>query len=392
MTPIATDILDAATTFWADETAVNSQDYYYAVTAVDLSGNELTNVAAEGPVAASVNSKILLWDADDGDKPFDGIGDDYTEADGSEIPWREALDSIGELYSFSETLPDDLSPFELIIYLGGVVNFGEPEANVPMTDDEAAALTSFIESGGDVYIEEPTFGGTYYINGSPTTIGLWNLFHATFSTGLGKADGNVDSVTGQSGRLTQGMSLDYDYQGWADQFVGEVGPDGDADAALVWLDQGALERGSLYVDAGTGGRRYMVPVLLGGMSDDSYPSTRLEFVTRILDDSGLIGSTGVDDAEVGRVNRLLQNSPNPFNPSTSIRYSVASDGAKVGMHIYDVAGRRVATVLDRTSQAGHYLASWDGRDDSGRPVASGIYFCRLSVDAWSASRKMVLLK
>jgi hypothetical protein len=349
-------------------------------------------VSSKGPISATVNSRILLWDADDGDRPFDGIGDEYTEADGSDVPWREALDSIGELYSVSEALPADLSPFELIIYLGGVVNFGEPESNVPMTDDDAAALTGFIEDGGDLYIEEPMFGGAYYVNGSPATIGLWNLFHATYATGLGKTYGNVDSVDGQSGRLTQGMSLDYDYQGWPDQFVGVVGPDGGADAALVWADQGAIERGSLYVDTDTGSRRYMVPVLLGGMTDASYPSTRLEYVTRILDDSGLIGTAGVEDAEVGRVNRLLQNSPNPFNPTTSIRYSVASDGAKVAMHIYDVAGRRVATVLDRTSQAGDHIVSWDGRDDGGRLVASGIYFCRLSVDAWSASRKMVLLK
>jgi hypothetical protein len=392
MTPIATDLLNAATTDWADVTAENKQHYYYAITAVDLSGNERTEVWSKGPVAASVNSSILLWDADDGDKPFDGIGDDYTTADGSEIPWIEALDSIGELYSISETLPDDLSPFELIIYLGGVVNFGEPGANTPITDDEAVALTSFVDGGGDLYVEEPMFGGSYYLNGSPTAIELWNRFHATYVTGLGRAEGNVESVAGQPGRMTQDMSFDYDYQGWGDQFVGEVGPNGDAGAELVWLDQGALERGALYVDAGTGSRRYMVPVLLGGMTDGSYPSTRLEYVTRILDDSGLIGTAGIGDSEIGRVNRLSQNSPNPFNPSTSIRYSVASDGARVRMHIYDVAGRRIATVLEETGQAGDHVASWDGRDDRGRFVASGVYFCRLSVDAWSATRKMVMLK
>ncbi len=392
MTPIAENLLDAATTDWADLTAENRQSYYYAITAIDLSGNERAEVWSKGPIAASVNSRILLWDADDGDKPFDGIGDDYTTADGSEVPWIEALDSIGELYSVSETLPDDLSPFELIIYVGGVINFGDPGANVPMTDDEVAALTSFIDGGGDVYVEEPMFGGSYYINGSPTTIELWNRFHATYAVGQGKADGNVESLTGQSGRLTQDMSFDYDYQGWADQFVGEVGPNGDAGASLIWLDHGALERGALYVDAGAGSRRYMVPVLLGGMTDGSYPSTRLEYVTRILDDSDLIGTAGVDDVEVGRVNRLSQNSPNPFNPSTSIRYSVGKDGARVRMHVYDVAGRCIATVLDETAQAGVHAVHWNGRDDDGRPVASGIYFCRLSVDAWSATRKMVLLK
>jgi len=261
-----------------------------------------------------------------------------------------------------------------------------------MTDDEATALTGFMDGGGDVYIEEPMFGGAYYVNGTAATVDLWNRFHANYSTGVGLADGNVQSVSGPEGRLTQGMSLDYDYQGWPDQFVGEVGPNGDADASLVWLDQSALDRGALYVDAGTGSRRYMVPVLLGGMVDSSYPSTRLEYVTRILDGSGLIGTAGVGDAEVGRVNRLQQNSPNPFNPSTSIRYSVARNGARVDMRIYDVAGRLIATVLDGTSETGDHVARWDGRNDGGKPVASGIYFCRLSVDAWSATRKMVLLK
>ena len=392
MTPVAANLLDPATTDWADLTVENGQSYYYAITAVDLSSNERVEVWSKGPIAASVNSRILLWDADDGDKPFDGIGDDYTTADGSEVPWIEALDSIGELYSVSETLPDDLSPFELIIYVGGVINFGDPGANVPMTDDEVTALTSFIDGGGDVYVEEPMFGGTYYVNGSPTTIELWNRFHATYATGQGRAAGNVESLTGQSGRLTQDMSFDYDYQGWSDQFVGEVGPNGDAGVSLIWLDHGALERGALYVDPGAGSRRYMVPVLLGGMTDGSYPSTRLEYVTRILDDSDLIGTAGVDDIEVGRVNRLSQNSPNPFNPSTSIRYSVGKDGARVRMHIYDVAGRCIATVLDETAHAGVHAVHWNGRDDDGRPVASGIYFCRLSVDAWSATRKMVLLK
>jgi hypothetical protein len=390
MTPIAAGLLEPAVTYWEDQTAENGQAYHYAMTAIDLFGNERTAVTSRGPIAASVNSRILLWDADDGDTPFDGSGDDFTTADGSEVPWTEALDAIGELYSVSETLPDDLSPFELIIYLGGVINFGDPEANVPMTDDEAATLSAFMDAGGDVYVEEPMFGGTYFVNGSSTAVDLWNRFHATYALGEGMTDGNVQSVTGESGRLTQGMSFGYDYQGWPDHFVGEVGPD--VDAALLWQDQGSKERGSLYVDPATGSRRYMVPVMLGGMIDGSHPSTRLEYVTRILDDSGLIGTTGIDDVVTGPLNRLHQNSPNPFNPTTSIRYSVARTGARVAMRVYDVAGRLVATVLDETSEAGEHVATWNGRDAGGEPVASGIYFCRLSVDGWSAARKMVLLK
>jgi hypothetical protein len=391
MTPIASDILDGAVTTWTDDTVENGQGYYYAVTAVDLAANEDTVVLSEGPIAASVNSRILVWDADDGDTPFDGVGDDFSTTDGTEVPWVEALDAIGELYTISETLPDDLSPFELIIYLGGYVNFGVPEANVRMTDDEAAALTAFADAGGDLYIEEPMFGGTYYLNGSTTTIALWDRFHATYAVGQGSEFGNVESVGGQSGRVTQGMAFDYDYQGWPDHFVGIVGPSGDAGSSLVWSDQGAGERGSLYEDAATGSRRYMMPVMLGGMSDGAAPSTRVEYVTRILDDSNLIGTTGVDEVH-GLVNRLWQNAPNPFNPATSIRYSVARENARVTLHVYDVAGRRVATLIDEPTAAGEHVARWDGRDDRGRQVASGIYFSRLSVDGWTASRKMVLLK
>jgi hypothetical protein len=392
MDPIATNLLGADARSWTDTTVENGQSYYYAITAVDLAANEGAAARSSGPIAASVNSRILLWDADDGDMPFDGNGDDFSDTDGTEVPWIEALDASGELYTVSETLPDDLSPFELIIYLGGYVNFGVPEGNIPLTDDEAAALTAFVDAGGDLYVEEPMFGGTYYVNGSATAIGLWNRFHSTYATGQGSATGNVESLSGQSGRLTQDMDFDYDYQGAPDHFVGVVGPNGDAGTSSIWHDEDAEARGSLYEDPVTGSRRYMVPVMLGGLSDTAYPSTRIEYVTRILEDSDLIGTTGVDDALGGDVNALWQNAPNPFNPVTSIRYSVARAGARVTLRIYDVSGRVVATLCDGPSDAGEHVARWNGRDDTGRYVASGVYFSKLSVDGWNASRKMVLLK
>ena len=235
------------------------------------------------------------------------------------------------------------------------------------------------------------FGSTYYINGSAVTIDLWNMFHATYSLGNGKADGNVQSLTGEPGRPTHDMLFQYDYMGDPDQFVGAVGPDGDPGASLLWSDQGATARGSVYVDGETGSRRYMVPVLLGGMVDGASPSTRAEYVMRLLEDSDLIGTAGADDA-LARANALSQNAPNPFNPTTRIRYSVARNGARVRMDVYDVAGRLVATLEDGTAAAGEHVATWDGRDGDGRPVASGIYFCRLTVDGWSRATKMVLLK
>jgi hypothetical protein len=392
MTPLATDLLDGSITEWTDTTVENRQDYYYAVTAVDMSGNEDTAVDSRGPIAASVNSRILVWDADDGDRPFDGSGDEYGPGDGTELAWTEALDSIDELYSVSETLPDDLSPFELIVYLGGVVDFGETGVNVPMTDEDAAVLTAFVDAGGDLYVEEPLFGGTYYLNGSAATVELWNRFHADYATGAVMATGNVQSLTGHGGRVSENMLFGYDYQNLSDQLVGVVDPNGDPGSSLLWTDQDTDGRGSLYVDPGNGSRRYMVPVLLGAMTNGGAPSTRIEYVTRILDDSDLIGTAGAGEAVVG-VSRLEQNAPNPFNPTTTIAYSVARGEARVNLSVYDISGRLVATVVDGVSGPGEHVARWSGLDRAGRPVASGVYFMRLTIDGSTAdSKKMVLLK
>jgi hypothetical protein len=392
LTPVVTGILSPTSTHWTDDTVENGVSYYYAVTAVDLSANENETVMARGPVASTNNARILVWDADDGDRPFDGVGDDYTINDGSEVAWIDALDAIGELTTISATLPADLSGFEFIIYLGGIVNFGDGCFNIPMTDAEAAALTAFVDGGGSLYAEEPNFGSRYFLNGTPASIALWDRFHATFAAGVARTSGNVQSFTGTSGTPTESLSFPYDYKNWPDQLVGKVGPNGDDGTSLLWADQAAMERGARYVDPMSGSHRYMVPLLLGGASDGPYPSTRLEYVTRILLDLGLIGTSGIDAPEAVFVNRLDQNAPNPFNPTTVIRYSVGQDGVPVRLVIYDVAGRRVATLKDGVSNAGQHAARWDGRDSSGAPVASGVYFARLEVGGWSASQKMVLLK
>jgi hypothetical protein len=90
-------------------------------------------------------------------------------------------------------------------------------------------------------------------------------------------------------------------------------------------------------------------------------------------------------------NKLGQNYPNPFNPSTTIGYTVASD-SPVQITIFNVKGQRVATLVDALKTPGNYNATWDGRNDQGRLVATGVYFYRLRVGSYSSVKKMVLLK
>ena len=89
---------------------------------------------------------------------------------------------------------------------------------------------------------------------------------------------------------------------------------------------------------------------------------------------------------------LHQNTPNPFNPSTSISYDVAAPGGVVTIAVYDVAGRLVRTLVAGAERPGKKGVTWDGRDDRGESVASGVYFYRLTAGERTPTKKMVLLK
>jgi len=88
---------------------------------------------------------------------------------------------------------------------------------------------------------------------------------------------------------------------------------------------------------------------------------------------------------------LAQNFPNPFNPSTTIRFGLKS-GGHVSLNIYDAAGRLVRTLLDKALSAGNYEESWNGLDNAGSSSASGVYFFRLSTGNMIETRKMIMLR
>jgi hypothetical protein len=90
--------------------------------------------------------------------------------------------------------------------------------------------------------------------------------------------------------------------------------------------------------------------------------------------------------------RLEQNHPNPFNPTTSIEFRVPLGGESVSLRIYDVAGKTVRTLANGVLDAGLHRRIWDGRDQDGSRVASGVYHYELRVGEHRASRRMLLLK
>jgi hypothetical protein len=88
---------------------------------------------------------------------------------------------------------------------------------------------------------------------------------------------------------------------------------------------------------------------------------------------------------------LGQNFPNPFGPSTSIRYGIPAR-SHVTIEIFDVAGRRIATLVNAIKRPGIYTEEWVGRDASGERVPSGIYFYKLTAGTRSITKKMILVR
>ena len=89
---------------------------------------------------------------------------------------------------------------------------------------------------------------------------------------------------------------------------------------------------------------------------------------------------------------LEQNTPNPFNPETSIDFSVPTGGRQVRLEIFDILGQRVAVLFDGEMAAGKHRLHWRGLDREGRPVASGIYIYRLQSGALRMAKRMVLVR
>ena len=88
---------------------------------------------------------------------------------------------------------------------------------------------------------------------------------------------------------------------------------------------------------------------------------------------------------------LEGNYPNPFNPTTTILFNLAAD-THVNLAVYDISGRLMNKLVDGPLAAGEHEIVWNGKNQDGVRVASGVYFYKLNADDYSATKKMVMVK
>jgi flagellar hook assembly protein FlgD len=93
-----------------------------------------------------------------------------------------------------------------------------------------------------------------------------------------------------------------------------------------------------------------------------------------------------------RVTSMAQSVPNPFRATAQLNYQVAPPGGDVTILIFDAAGRRVRTLVDREMPPGFYAVPWDGRTDDGRRVANGVYFYQMKAPGFTSNKRMMLVR
>ncbi len=105
-----------------------------------------------------------------------------------------------------------------------------------------------------------------------------------------------------------------------------------------------------------------------------------------------ISTSVATSSEAEKINfELMQNFPNPFNPTTNIQFNIEQPG-NVNLKIYDITGKEVTTLINEEMNAGSHEVLWNGTDYNNNKVASGVYFYRLNYNGNYNTKKMLLLK
>jgi len=199
-------------------------------------------------------------------------------------------------------------------------------------------------------------------------------------------DAGTTSVVGD-GTDPIGQDLSFSIGGGAGN---QTSPDGvspiNEGNACFSYDGTSLDAGTHWND---GNKRGVT--LAFGLEGITALATRQTIVQRVFDYwSATVGVEGGAGAPPART-ALLPNRPNPFNPATTLHFSLKEEGRAV-LRIHDAAGRVVRTLLDGPAAAGPASAVWDGNDEAGRPVSSGVYFVRLRADRTTETRKITLIR
>lgn len=349
------------------------------------------NLVSSTLYSVSTNDVDILVVDDDGGATYES----YIVNELSQTSYMYGVVSINS----GDLTPDELNNINTIIWNCGV-------AKPTLTEEDRAVLSQFLDRGGKLYLNGVDIAYELADPTSPTYTGnslafFTNYLHASYVkrqhtflvvkgiTGdpiTGNMTANI-GLFGGSGASTINSQLG--------QYPNQIAA-GDFSAApiLYFITRPNEHPAIRAVHNGTNG--------LGGVVFTTFGfETIAEASNRTLFAQGVINwlnsITGIEDPGDPMVLtrfELKANYPNPFNPSTTIAYDLPANAGNqvVSLVIYNQLGQAVRSLVNEPQMMGSHTVTWDGRDDAGKAVASGVYFYQLRYGEHRATRKMLLVR
>ncbi len=395
------DTLPPSETICIDRDVQPHQYYLYQVTAIDTVGNE-GDPSAEGQGRLTTHdSGILVIDATE-----DGSGGIFAPTDEEVDLFYEGLLGGYDLraeWNYVDSIAVDrrLTDADLAIY-STVVYHKDSRFEEDIAPD-TVSMTRYLDSGGNLLIS----GWAYLssLSGGPDFFQPGSFFYdylkiaSFFTLPSGVLDfyearasgGDYDDISIDEGKVPTGVLFELD--------IFDVDPvAGEGIYTYVSVDSA----NSSYHGTGMGleyiGDDYGVVVL-------NFPLFYMEsleaqdLMENAMESFGEEPYLEVDKdlpggrSRVPQVFSLGQNYPNPFNPSTTIHYSIPGRAnERVSLKIYDLRGRLIRTVVDEEKKPGIYFVHWDGRDERGQEVGSGIFLYTIRAGNFKSTKRMTIIR
>ncbi len=342
-------------TEYTDETILVDGYYHYEVQPFNAAGDG--GIATSSPVWIGVG--------------FDGI----IIIDLDSTPTGSVLQaSIQSQYGGEVVLATSLLEQPITEQVAAVfILLGIYSNNARIYIGEETPITDYLSAGGKVYLEG---GDVWYYD--PIYAGGFD-FGPLFGIDA-LSDGTSDLAVIDGEYFLSGLSWTYTGENsWIDQLA-PIAP-----AETLFRNPEAPYVCGVAHDAGTYktvGTSFEITGLSGTRLDDAVAGILAFFE---------VNTTSVGDGSTSAFECTANNFPNPFNPTTSIAFSIPVKD-RVTIDVYDVRGRKVRSLLDDVKEAGRHVIAWDGRDEDDRPASTGVYLYKVQSGEYSATRKMTLLK
>lgn len=341
--------------------------YHYEVSSLNLAEPEVINFTY-----LTSDADIILVDADD--------GADY------EAYFTSALQNADYSYSIwnhtqSEITEEAVQSYQTIIW-----NSGD---NLPsISAAERDIIRTFLETGGNILLSGQNLSwelGNIYQSPNHDVDFLNNYLHTKY-----RADNSYSSTI--LGYDNDPISADLEFD-----ISGGDGADNQSSPDWVQAFDDYAEPFLEYDGGGDAGIRAIHPennakiIFLGfGFEGIATPNSRNVLLQNILN-WFYEPITDNDSSPLPEQDFKVTVHPNPFNPNTTFSFSLQNE-IQVSLEVYNVKGQRVATIANRVMPSGSHQLNWNGTNNAGQPVSSGIYFFRLTTDKFSSTHKMLLMK